>query len=357
MIRVVVSLHGIRTRGVWQKDLAPILALNGFVPYALDYGWFSAPQLAWKSSRKAKLGWLRGEYERIIVEARIRRPSFIAHSFGALLVASLIEKYEIFLFDKIIFVGSIVRRDFEWTQKVEAGQVHLIRNEMGSLDPWPRVARKLIPGTGNSGTDGFMDPIVEQKEFKSHEHGTYFHRPHFKQFWIPTLQKVLVAAGDRRPFVEIMDLGAQAVSSLLEIDPRLVRANVFVRDENRQLSIPAGLHHHMDDSKELTLSIAEGTGCTGIAFKERKQVIAILIDDWKEHRLPEGELAKVNPRLRWIISTPIPDPDVAGGVLGVFNVDGLEVRKERDELQRALPDLARLAEALTIQFQRNNRGD
>lgn len=29
---VVISLHGIRTRGVWQNDLVPELALAGLVP-------------------------------------------------------------------------------------------------------------------------------------------------------------------------------------------------------------------------------------------------------------------------------------------------------------------------------------
>ena len=38
----VISLHGIRTRGPWQKDIAPLLAENGFVPHPLDFGYFMA---------------------------------------------------------------------------------------------------------------------------------------------------------------------------------------------------------------------------------------------------------------------------------------------------------------------------
>ena len=55
---VVISLHGIKARGVWQKDLAPELALAGFVPYVLDYGDFGALDLLRRSSLDKKVDWL-----------------------------------------------------------------------------------------------------------------------------------------------------------------------------------------------------------------------------------------------------------------------------------------------------------
>lgn len=53
--RVVISLHGIKTRGVWQKELAPELALGGFVPYVLDYGHLGAIELMRPSSLDKKV--------------------------------------------------------------------------------------------------------------------------------------------------------------------------------------------------------------------------------------------------------------------------------------------------------------
>ncbi|HUD71719.1 MAG TPA: hypothetical protein VMQ62_07115, partial [Dongiaceae bacterium] len=91
--RVVMSLHGIRTRGIWQKDLAPTLALNDFIPYALDYGWFSTFEFASPKHRDRKVAWLLSEYERVKGQASSSRPSMIAHSFGTFLVAKLLEKY------------------------------------------------------------------------------------------------------------------------------------------------------------------------------------------------------------------------------------------------------------------------
>lgn len=52
--RVVVSLHGIRTRGVWQKELVPALAIAGFIPYVLDYGHVGALELLLPGSLDAK---------------------------------------------------------------------------------------------------------------------------------------------------------------------------------------------------------------------------------------------------------------------------------------------------------------
>ena len=44
--KVLISLHGIRTRGEWQKELCPLVSEKSWKYYPLDYGYFSAAQLA-----------------------------------------------------------------------------------------------------------------------------------------------------------------------------------------------------------------------------------------------------------------------------------------------------------------------
>ncbi len=352
MFRCVMSLHGIRTRGVWQKDLVPILARAGFIPYALDYGSFSIFKFASGRARARKLGWLRDEYERVTAEAGVQRPSIVAHSFGTYLVAGLLTKYPEFRFDKVIFAGSIVDRAFDWPGLLNAGHVNLVRNDYGALDPWPRMARWLVRDSGASGTEGFtaVHPALLAQEFRHHGHSDYFHRAHFTQYWIPTLMRVVVSSGERRRLTDTLDVTCQTVADRLALDHGLVRANIFVPNETGQLRIPDGLVHNMDDRVERTVAIAPGTGCTGIAFHERAQTIAIMQTNWGAHTLPGTELAKIDSRLRWIVSTPIPDPDVAGGVLGVFNVDGLVETKQRGDLSPLLPDLLVVAQALAVTF-------
>ena len=354
MFRCVISLHGIRTRGVWQKDLAPVLARHGLIPYALDYGSFSIFKFACRRARDRKVEWLRSEYERVTGDAKVQRPSVVAHSFGTYLVAALLVKYPELHFDKIIFSGSIVDRNFDWGSKLEAGQVNFVRNDYGSLDRWPRLARYLVPDSGASGTDGFLrrHPGLMGQRFERHTHSDYFHRAHFTSYWIPTLVRVDVSVPERGQVTDVLDLACQTVAARLGIEPGLIRANVFVPDETQQLHIPKGLVHNMTDPVEQTVTMAPGVVCAGAAYKAREQTIAIMQRDWGIHTLPGTQLAKVDKRLKWIIGTPIPDPDVAGGILGVFGLDCLEHAKSREELARLLPDLVVVAQSLGLVFKR-----
>jgi pimeloyl-ACP methyl ester carboxylesterase len=352
MFRCVVSLHGIRTRGVWQKDLVPVLARQGFIPYALDYGAFSILDFASRGTRARKLEWLRDEYQRVTAEAEVQRPSIVAHSFGTYLVVELLEKYPELRFDKIVFAGSIVKRDFDWPAVLNSGLVNLVRNDYGYLDRWPKLARYLVRNSGPSGSLGFTSehPGLIQKAFPKHGHSDYFHRKHFTEYWIPTLMRVAVSDEERRKLTDTLDVACQTVAHRLGLQPQLVRANIFVPDEAGTLRIPEGMTHNMPDPGERTVVITPGTGCTGIAFKERTPTIAIMQQNWGQHTLPGTELAKIDRRLKWIVSTPIPDPDIAGAVLGVFNIDCLDVQRERDELGGLIPDLLVLSEILAVTF-------
>lgn len=60
--RVVITVHGIRTRGAWQKQLTPILAKHELIPYPLDYGRFSAMSFLIPWRRESKLNWFHNEY-------------------------------------------------------------------------------------------------------------------------------------------------------------------------------------------------------------------------------------------------------------------------------------------------------
>jgi len=337
---------------VWQKDLAPVLARHGLVPWALDYGRFRADQFLRKGARLKKLTWLRTEYERVTAEAQSKRPSIIAHSFGSYLVAALLTKYPELVFDKIILTGSIVDRAFDWPSLLSKGQVNLVRNDYGALDRVPGLATWVVGDTGDSGRQGFTkahERLIQQK-FPKHGHSDYFHRQHFVQYWIPTLMRVVVSPAERPRLTNLLDVAAQTVATRLGLSAALVRANIFVPDETGLLHLPEGLSHNMTDPVEHTVTIAPGNGATGGAFKARAQTIAIFQKDWGAHTLPGTELAKVCKRLKWVVSTPIPDPDMAGGVLGIFNIDGMDVDKPRADLEALLPDLLATAQALAVTF-------
>jgi len=350
MKKVVVSLHGIRTRGVWQKDLVPVLANNGFTPHPLDYGNFPATFLLFPPFRSKKVEWLLRECERIMNAEHVSRISIIAHSFGSFMVAEMLSKYHAIKVDKVIFAGSIVKKDFDIAGILNRGQINLVENNYGENDIWPKVAKKIVMGAGDAGARGFNDshPLLIQKEFKKHGHSEYFHYSHFTKHWIPTLRRIVVNAHDRLKLTNIMNLVAKTAASRLKVNLSNIRANIFTEDHDspENISIPCGLHYNMSDENELTVSMAIDTGCAGKSFGARTQVIAILKQGWGEHEVPDGESVKLDPNLRWIISTPIPDPDDRGGIIGVMSIDGLVDVKEKEELEVLLEDLRMSAQAL-----------
>lgn len=340
MSKIVVSLHGIRTRGVWQKVLAPVLARNGFVPYLLDYGNFKLLPFLTPWSRKRKLRWLVDQLTPIYETENVNRVSIIAHSFGSYLTSALIEGYPEFRFDKVIFAGSIVRRNFAWSEYFRTGRVNLVRNDYGRLDFWPSVAKRLVNEAGDSGRSGFdtdamdadtRDCLINVK-FTTHGHSDYFHIKHYTEHWIPTLKRTLVARDDTRAITEKIDLIVQYAASELKVDIENLRANIFAENGQARLEIPPGLHYNMNDPEELKITMDIGTGCAGTAYARRQPTVAIKGEQrWGDHRLPEAALAHLNPELCWVVGMPITDP-VTGVMLGTLNLDGLRTPKGLDEL-------------------------
>jgi len=108
---VVVSLHGIRTTGRWQKDLTDVLTQSGYRHIPLDFGFFGAISLLWPSSRERKIEWFHRIYSEKLA-ALPSPPSLIAHSFGTFIVIAAMAKYEDIRFERLILCGSLAKRNF-----------------------------------------------------------------------------------------------------------------------------------------------------------------------------------------------------------------------------------------------------
>lgn len=187
---VVLSLHGIRTRGKWQKDLTRSLNEAGFVHEPLDFGFFRALSLLNPRSRRKRVDWFLEQYTAAIGGLNAR-PSIIAHSFGSYLVARTLQIYKHVTFDKVILCGSIVRRDFPWSKIIERKQVSQVLHDYGKLDVWARLVEWVVSDAGQSGLHGFRDlangQVVEQchPEFR---HSDYFFKLNYRENWIPFLR-------------------------------------------------------------------------------------------------------------------------------------------------------------------------
>ncbi|HEV2198462.1 MAG TPA: hypothetical protein VGR73_01480 [Bryobacteraceae bacterium] len=193
---VVMSIHGIRTRGAWQKMLTSELNEAGFKHEPLDYGFFRAVQLLIPRVRAAQVRWFLEEYTRIRQPPE-RAVSVIAHSFGTYIIAGALEKYSEMKLDSIILCGSIVRRDYPWSRLV-VDQVRCVLNDYGRLDVVCKVAEWFIADAGPSGAKPFTDDAggrVQQRFRPRFRHSDYFYRLNYQQTWIPFLQGQALTQG------------------------------------------------------------------------------------------------------------------------------------------------------------------
>jgi hypothetical protein len=185
----VISLHGIRTHGEWQKQLTEHLNSADLKAKAPNYGWFSAWRFLFASQRQKQIEKFREEYTNFILAHPGVLPSIVAHSFGSYIVATCLENYGM-KFDRIILAGSIVREDFPWGTLLDRGRVTRVLNDVGHRDIWSHFAMLAVPDAGPSGWKGFSsdaDGSVVQAFHRSFRHSDAFFTLNYIQRWIPFL--------------------------------------------------------------------------------------------------------------------------------------------------------------------------
>lgn len=324
-MKVVLSLHSIRTRGVWQKDLVPHLATNGFIPVAVDYGATGALELATPGTLNRHVDRLVAEYDRICAETRCSRPSVIAHSFGTLQVAHLLRKYDHVCFEKVILAASIAPRDFDWPYYLASRRVQWVENDYGGCDIWPKVAQALVPGAGASGTVGFdvAHPALHQVHYPHHRHSDWFSHGHFARSWMPTLRI------DKRRMIDGMDRLLNEISVLNGIDLSRLRAFVFqpAVGADHLVVVPGLCVGSLAEGEDkVTIGVAEEAGLTeGPAFAYKSGFMSYLEtkDSWTLRRNAANNV-RLHDDLKWSLSIPLPKGDGSEGTAAVLVIDGLE---------------------------------
>jgi hypothetical protein len=176
---VIFVLHGIRDFGYWTQKIArkvQALALDNAPPkiYATEtssYGYFAMFPFLLPPRRREKVEWLMDKY----VEAKSLYPearfSFVGHSNGTYLLANALKGYRACRFQRIVFAGSVVRTDYDWTTLIERGQVEAVLNYVATRD----IIVACFPGAleilnlqdlGSAGHNGFNDSSPRVYQFK-----------------------------------------------------------------------------------------------------------------------------------------------------------------------------------------------
>lgn len=188
--RVLISIHGIRTRGAWQKAITPPVSRAGIIHEPLDFGFFSAISLLFPFKRRKKVCWFVDQVTRIQDKYQVT-PSVLAHSFGSYLVGGSLLQYPEVRFDRIILTGSILPTNYPWRDRIAAGQCNRVLNDVGHKDLVVRLAEYCIEDAGPSGSKGFEDDAggaVVQRHYSTRRHSDSFYGLNYQERWIPFLQ-------------------------------------------------------------------------------------------------------------------------------------------------------------------------
>lgn len=123
----------------------------------------------------------------------------MAHSFGTYLVAETLKRNPGLRLHRLIFCGSVVKRNYDWDTLFLNKQVLAAINDCGTHDVWPILSRIFIIGTGDSGVFGFdySGDKLQNRFFRYYQHSSYFNKTHITTYWWPFLSSATVNPGPK----------------------------------------------------------------------------------------------------------------------------------------------------------------
>lgn len=205
---LLVTVHGINTRGKWQDDME-VLFGPFFDCIAIKYPYYRRlgalkiliePWVAFSAIIIAIIliqqrivaatwyafisigaattisGYLAARFRRELALRTFklqldkgastgRYPNAIAHSWGTFLVGASLLRYPNVSFGSIIFTGCVLKRDYgwEWLFRNNSHACVQALNEVAAKDDVVRLAyciRHLVRGLGDAGVAGFISPLA-----------------------------------------------------------------------------------------------------------------------------------------------------------------------------------------------------
>jgi len=133
----VFVIHGIRDKGYWTQKVAAkikVRAKGKFHSITPSYGYFAIAPFLMPWIRRQKVEWLMDQY----VESRAAYPnasfSFVGHSNGTYLLAKALHEYPCCRVKNVVFVGSVVRTDYNWNALIKSARVQKVLNFVATND-------------------------------------------------------------------------------------------------------------------------------------------------------------------------------------------------------------------------------
>ncbi len=186
--RLIVLVHGIRTRAPWYISVRDTLRSAGFKVELTDYGRFGSLRFllpvrffkTWAAARVAR------DIRAAMAYHKVTTVSIIAHSFGTFIIAEILEKRFDINFGHIIFCGSVVESGFPFERHATRFEGAVV-NEVGTHDIWPILADSATWGYGPTGAFGFHRPRTFDRYHRGVTHSAFLNEKFCRRWWIPVL--------------------------------------------------------------------------------------------------------------------------------------------------------------------------
>ena len=192
VVEVILLIHGIRTDGYWQQNVANVLQSPKIVVHPIRFNRFLDLFSFWLTfTRRPFIDRVERELDdtaRLYPGCKI---SIVAHSFGTYAVGEVLRKRDNIQLHRLVLCGSILQSDFEW-RYIRPRVAKTVLNDCGSRDWWPILAKKLSWGYGDAGTYGFGTVNVRDR-FHELRHSDYFKTGFAAEFWKPWFHEDRVA--------------------------------------------------------------------------------------------------------------------------------------------------------------------
>ncbi|MBE8603283.1 hypothetical protein [Pseudomonas cyclaminis] len=221
--KILITVHGIRTYGQWQKDLKDSVRSfsRDFDYFDMKYGFFDLISFAIPKLRDRRAEKTSKRILAILEKNQEKNIYIVAHSYGTYITSKALESYtgeqQI---KKIIFCGSPLPHDHNIDHVVEKSEATV--NECGTSDIVLIIARMLLPGMGDAGRVGFSREGSNNFMNRYHigGHSLYFDsnkKPTFYDtYWTPILTTDADAeySDKRKNYIgeDIVDLAIKLIS-------------------------------------------------------------------------------------------------------------------------------------------------
>lgn len=197
---VVVLIHGIRDHALWQSSIRECLENSGFTVELTNYERFDVIRflLPFQYFRNKVIDRISSQVEQINVLHTGKKISFVAHSFGTLIITEIMRRRFNFRAHRIILCGSVVKYDFPFEQVGERFVLPVL-NEVGTRDIWPAIAQSITTGYGAAGSFGFRRPHVRDRWHDKATHGTFLTSKFCRKYWVPFLKSGRIVEAEQDP--------------------------------------------------------------------------------------------------------------------------------------------------------------